>query len=38
MFESVFTDIYFEHKIVICGTIYRSTKKDTKSLNKHFEV
>ena len=37
IFESIFIDIYFDHKVVTCGTIYRSPKKDTKSLNKFFE-
>ena len=37
IFESIFIDIYFDHEVVTCGTIYRSPKKDTKSLNKFFE-
>ena len=37
IFESIFIDIYFDHKVVTYGTIYRSPKKDTKSLNKFFE-
>ena len=37
IFESIFIDIHFENKVVTCGTIYRSSNKDTKSLNKFFQ-
>ena len=37
IFESIFIGIYFDHKVVTCGRIYRSPKKDTKSRNKFFE-
>ena len=37
IFGSIFIDIYFDNKVVTCGTIYRSPKKDIKSLKKFFE-